>query len=166
MQERVRHLSAYLDHVLAVVQHQKRLTAGQVRHDCIEHRSIRSAPNPEHGRDGMRHQLRVHQRRKRHQPDAVLERTDHAGRDAECEPSLAAATDAGERHQPPLALEHHVAQVGYILIASDELCAVGRQVVVLIPYLGQTSHRDPAVKVSPRVVLAKSRSALIHRRSR
>src|SRR5262249_25542465 len=68
-------------------------------------------------------------------------RTDHAGGDAECEPRLAAATDAGKRHESPVVLEHQVAQFGYILIATDELSAVERQVVVPIPDLGQTRHR-------------------------
>src|SRR5438309_609023 len=67
------------------------------------------------------------------QPDAVLERTDHAACDPEREPRFAAVSGAGRGYEVPLAPKHELIQAGDILIASDEFCAVGQKLVVAIP---------------------------------
>src|SRR5438552_3906983 len=82
---------------IASGQTEQRLTASELRDEHIKQRSIWSISEPEHGRDGMRYKVWVQERRKGDQPDAIVERTNHARGDAESEPRLTAATDARQR---------------------------------------------------------------------
>ena len=116
--------------MLAGVQHQEQLTALQISDDRVDHRFAAAVTAPEHGGDGVRHEMGSLHRCQLHQPGAVAERVHQVRGNNKCKLGFAAAACPSKRHQAPRHLPHQVANHGAVLVAPDQMGVRRWQVVV------------------------------------
>ena len=88
------------DNVLAVVDHQQQLSAGQRRSDGLDEGNVSLRCDAKRGGDRRWHRVRVAQRRELDQPDPVGELTRDLGTHLERKPRLSDSANAGQRDQP------------------------------------------------------------------
>ena len=77
--------------------------------------------------DRRRHQLRIVDRRERHEVDTIGELIHHIGRDLQAQPGLAGPAWAGQGEQSRSGEEH--LRVSYLIVAPDKARQLGRQIV-------------------------------------
>ena len=94
------------EHVLAVIQHQQQLLAGQYPGQRPGERRPRLLPDPQRHRDHRRNLFRVAHRGQLHQPHPVREPARHLPGHLTGQPGLARTPRPGHRHQP-VPLEQH-----------------------------------------------------------
>ena len=87
-----------VDQVLAIVEQQQQMPSAKSIHHALLDGLARPLPHAEHTRHCVADRVRIADRRKLHQPNAVsVVRRDLVG-DVVCEPGFPDAADAGERH--------------------------------------------------------------------
>ena len=90
------------DHVLAIVQHQQQLLAGEHPRQRLNSGNPRLIPYPQRRRHHRGHQRRIPHRRQLRQPHPVREPARHPPRHHPGQPGLPRTARPGHRHQPPL----------------------------------------------------------------
>ena len=126
-QQRVCHLGARIEKVLAVVQHQQHLLAPQRLRQRVQERPPPVLLDVEHRGHRLRHQRRVSERCQVHQPDAVGVRLQRLTRELQGEPCLAHPRRPGEDQQARRG--EQAAQRGERLLAPDEAGELQREIV-------------------------------------
>ena len=112
--------------VLAVVDHEQQLPAGERLGDGLDEGGVALRGDAEHRRDRRRHRVRVAHRRELDQPDAVGELARDLRPDLDREAGLADPADAGQRDQPVPA--HELGDLADDLLAPDHRAQLLREV--------------------------------------
>ncbi len=113
--------------MLDVVENQQQLPGSKMVAECFDHGPRRLLLDLQRLGYGLRHQTRIRQRGKLHQPDAVGKRLNQPIRDFDGKARLARAAGTGERHQP--IHRHELLELRDLLLAPDEARQLIGQVV-------------------------------------
>ena len=161
-EERADRRRGHLEDVLAVVDHEQELPAGEGLGQRVDEGCITLRRDTEHGRDRRGHRVRVADRRELDEPDPVRELGCELGAGLDREPGLADAADAGQGHEPMF--PDHLRDVADQLLSSDDRAELLRQVagqcvdaaqdreVSPQPLAEHLEHRDPAAQPAEPVV--------------
>ena len=100
MEQRLGELGAGVDQVLAVIQNEQELTIAQIFEKGVANRSLRALSDTDGGRDRLRHQIGVRERRQINQPHAVGELVHEIPREPHRQPRFSNPPGARHRQQP------------------------------------------------------------------
>jgi hypothetical protein len=127
LEHRVHQTNARVEQVLAVIEHQQKLTPPQRFREGLLQRPAGALADPERRCDHPRYELLVVQRRELDQTDTVSKAIDELSRDLNGQTRLAATARATQCHER---LHRHQTPHGFeLLFATNEARHLARQVV-------------------------------------
>jgi hypothetical protein len=118
LQQPLCQLCTCVHHMLAVIQNDEELPVAHEARQRVEHGAARLFLDAQYGRGGLRHQLRVGNRRQFDEPDAVRIVLQHDRSHLHRQPRLAEAAHAEQRQQPTVG--EQLTHLRHLAIAADE----------------------------------------------